>query len=130
MCPKQPLWMQVAMILVSTFLVGSIFIFREFELGKAARFGVVVLAVAPMLAWVIGFKHWLRTIDELERLIQLQSMSVSLGSSALLVLAYGLMVQAELMSIGPRSSAWVFLWAWIFGVWSLSQAVIRRRYQE
>jgi hypothetical protein len=56
-------------------------------------------------------------------------MSVALGSSALMILGYGLMVQAELVSAGPRSSAWVFLWAWIFGVWSLSQAVIRRRYQ-
>jgi regulator of protease activity HflC (stomatin/prohibitin superfamily) len=122
--------MQVAMILVSVFLVGSIFLFREVELGRAARFGVVILALAPMVAWVIGFKRWLRTIDELERLIQLQSLSVALGSSSLMILGYGLMVQAELLSTGPRSSAWVFLWAWIFGVWSLSQAVIRRRYQE
>jgi hypothetical protein len=129
MCPKQPLWMQVAMILVSVFLVGSIFVFRSVDLGTGARFGVVSVALAPMVAWVIGFKRWLRTIDELERLIQLQSMSVTLGSSALMILGYGLMVQAGLVSAGPRSSAWVFLWAWIFGVWSLSQAVIRRRYQ-
>ena len=129
MCPKQPLWMQVAMILVSVFLVGSIFVFRSVELSTAARFGVVLVALAPMVAWVIGFKRWLRTIDELERLIQLQSMSVTLGSSALMILGYGLMIQAGLVSAGPRSSAWVFLWAWIFGVWSLSQVVIRRRYQ-
>jgi hypothetical protein len=121
--------MQVAMILVSVFLVGSIVVFRSVELSTAARFGIVILALAPMVAWVIGFKRWLRTIDELERLIQLQSMSVALGSSALMLLGYGLMVQAGLVSTGPRSSAWVVLWAWIFGVWSLSQAVIRRRYQ-
>jgi hypothetical protein len=81
-----------------------------------------------MAAWVIGFKRWLRTIDELERLIQLQSMSVVLGSSALLILGYGLMVQAELVSSGPRSGSWLYLWAWMFGTWSVSQAVIRRRY--
>jgi hypothetical protein len=45
-----------------------------------------------------------------------------------MILGYGLMVQAELVSTGLRSSAWVFLWAWIFGVWSLSQAVNRRRH--
>jgi len=128
MCPKQPLWMQVAMILVSVFLVGSILVFRSVELGTTARFGVVVLAAAPMVAWVIGFKRWLRTIDELERLIQLQSMGVALGSSTLLILGYGLMVQAELVSSGPRSGSWLYLWAWMFAAWSVSQAVIRRRY--
>jgi hypothetical protein len=128
-CPKQPFWMNAAILLTAVFMVGSTLLFKRDDLAPWVRFGLVLLTLAPMAAWVIGFRRWLRTIDELERLIQLQAMGVTLGSSILVVLGWGLMSQAGLVSAGSQESAWSLLWAWMFGAWSVSQAVIRRRYQ-
>jgi hypothetical protein len=120
--------MNVAILITAAFMVASTFLLKREDLAPWVRIGLVLLTLAPMAAWVFGFRRWLRSIDELERLIQLQAMGVTLGSSILVVLGWGLMAQAELVS-GNQESAWSLLWAWMFGAWSVSQVVIRRRYQ-
>lgn len=128
-CPKQPAWMSWAMVLTGFALMGATIVFKRMELEPLVRFGVVLVAMVPMAAWVIGFKRWLREIDELERLIQLQAMGAALGSTALLVLAAALLAQAGLVSARRQTAGWLALWAWMLGAWSVSQLVIRRRYQ-
>ncbi|MGH7561400.1 MAG: hypothetical protein ACRENB_10310 [Gemmatimonadales bacterium] len=129
MCPKQPLWMTVAMLLTTVLLVTTTLAFRRVELEPAFRIALVVVTLAPMIAWVLGFMRWLRDIDELERLIQLQAMGVALGSTALVVIGLGLMVEGGLVALDTRSRAWFYLWAWMVAAWSLGQIAIRRRYQ-
>ncbi len=129
MCPRQPFWMNLAIYITGAMMIVCALLFRDSELPALARAGLGALTVVPMTAWVFGFSRWLKSIDELERLIQLQAMGVALGSSVLLVLAYGLLTQARLLSGDAQSSFWAMLWAWMVGSWSASQAVIRRRYQ-
>jgi hypothetical protein len=87
----------------------------------------LVFALLPLLP--IGFVfaavvRYMGSIDELQRRIQIESLSLAAGITALLAITYGFLETVGL----PHLSAW-FTYAAVMIAWLIAQPFVARRYR-
>lgn len=88
------------------------------------RIGVALLPVIPMIAIAWTILNHLRRMDELQRIIQLQSIAAALAGTAIITFGYGF-----LENIGyPRLSMFV-VWPIMAVFWFIAQFFASRRYK-
>lgn len=87
-----------------------------------------LLPVLPMIGFFLGMARYLKSIDELQRLMHLEALFFQFGVTAILVMAYGALAKAEV--VPSLSAAEVASWVWIgsFLLWGVGLAVVRRKY--
>lgn len=91
----------------------------------ALRITLALLPAIPV-AWVVWSVIWyLRMADELQRRVQLESMSIAAGVTAFVSLTYGLL---EDLAGFPMVSAW---WGFVLLdlVWGATVCILFRRYK-
>lgn len=91
---------------------------------NAARIGVALAPVVPILFMILSFLKYLNSIDELQQKIQLLAIGFAAGVTSLITFSYGFL---ENVGFPPISLLWVFP-AMIL-LWGLGLAFISRRYQ-
>jgi len=88
------------------------------------RIGVALLPVIPLIAIAWTILCHLRRMDELQRIIQLQSIAAALTGTAIITFGYGF-----LENIGyPRLSMFV-VWPIMAALWVIAQLFASRRYK-
>ena len=82
-----------------------------------------------MVGYFIDIGRWLKSLDELQRLIQLEALVIQFGLTGILVMLYGVLAESGVVSNGSIGEAWPRLWLAMFGSWALGQAIVRRKYR-
>ncbi len=85
------------------------------------------LALAPMVPAVFvlwAFVRHMRRIDELQRRIQVEALSIAFGGTALLTFSYGF-----LENVGFPHLNWFFVWPLMAVLWMLGLGLTSRRYR-
>ena len=85
------------------------------------------LAVIPMFPFIYGigaYVRYLRSMDELERRIAVESLGIAFGGTAAITFGYGF-----LENVGLPHVNWMFVWPVMAALWILGGMIARRRYQ-
>jgi hypothetical protein len=88
------------------------------------KYPIAVLPVLPALVIPIAAAHFFRTIDELQRKIQLEGLAFGFIAAAVVTLTYGFLGNAGL----PQPN-WVWVWPVMGACWVVGLALARRRYR-
>jgi hypothetical protein len=93
------------------------------------RWVVALIPVLPMLGFFFGMARYLRSIDEMQRLMHLEALFFQFGATAVLVMAYGALAKAQAVpSLSPADIA-SGVWIASFVLWGIGLLVVRRKYQ-
>jgi hypothetical protein len=93
------------------------------------RWAAALLPVVPMVGYFLGLNRWLRSLDELQRLIQLEALVVQLGLTGTVVMAYGLLAKFGVVPNPTIADFWHWIWLILFLSWSVGQVIVRRQYR-
>jgi hypothetical protein len=88
-----------------------------------------LLPVLPMIGYFMGIGRWLKTLDELQRLIQLEALLIQFGSTGLFLMSYGVLAKVGTVRDVPISEAWGTVWLAMFLGWALGQLIVSRKYR-
>ena len=88
-----------------------------------------IVPVVPLVAFFVRIARWLRTLDELQRMIHLEAMVIQFAATGILVMSYGMLAKTGAVPNVPATTAFPFLWVAIFGFWSIGIVWVRRKYQ-
>lgn len=102
---------------------------REGVIPPSLRWAAALLPVLPMVWYFIGLGQWLRTLDELQRLIQLEALLVQFGLTGVVVMGYGLLAKFEVVPNTGIADTWHWFWLVLFLGWSVGQLIVRRKYR-
>ena len=94
------------------------------RLGGFARVAIALAPTIPTAFVFAAIVRVVRSIDELQRQIVVQSLALAGGATALLSLTYGLLEGDAL----PRPSAW-WTYAAFMASWVVASCVVRLRFQ-
>lgn len=89
---------------------------------------VVLVPVLPMVGYFIGVRQWIESLDELQRHIQLESLLIQFGITAIVLMTYGVLANASVLPDLPISDAWPLIWLLSFLGWAVGQIIVRRKY--
>lgn len=89
---------------------------------------LMLIPVLPMIAYFVGVRQWIGSLDEMQRQIQLESLSVQFGLTAIIVMSYGVLADASVLPDIPISDAWPLIWLVSFFGWVVGSLIIRRKY--
>ena len=95
----------------------------------ALRAVTALIPVVVMAGFFIGMARYLRSIDELQRLIHLEALLFQFGATALLVMAYGSLAHVGAVPNLPASDAMSYVWIGTFLMYGVGYAVVSRKYQ-
>ena len=70
---------------------------REGWIPSSLRWVAALLPVVPMAGYFVGLGGWLKSLDELQRLIQLEALLVQFGLTGVVVMGYGLLAKFEVV---------------------------------
>ncbi len=120
----------IGLSLMSAFLaVGVAFADRTAVVPGGLRPLLAILPVVPLVIFFARIAKWLRSLDELERMIHLEAMVIQFGLMGILVMSYGMLARAGSVPNVPATTAFPFLWLTQFGFWSVGIAWVRRKYR-
>lgn len=128
--PNRHTWRSLGFALICAALALLVGLARRHGLiPPSLRWAAALLPVVPMAGYFIGLGQWLRTLDELQRLIQLEALLVQFGLSGIAIMAYGLLAKFEVVPNTPIADSWQWLWLVLFVSWSVGQLIVRRKYR-
>ncbi|NOT06623.1 MAG: hypothetical protein HOP28_00280 [Gemmatimonadales bacterium] len=109
--------------------IGSGILRRTEAVPQSLAWLVAILPVAPMVGYFFGVERWMRQLDEMQRMIQLEALLIQFGVTAILVMGYGTLARAGAVPDLPISRSWHWLWFALFWSWLLGQGIVRRKYR-
>ena len=102
---------------------------REGVIPWSLRWAAALLPVVPMAGYFVGLSGWLKSLDELQRLIQLEALLVQFGLTGIVVMGYGLLAKFEVVPNTGIAQSWSWLWMVLFFSWAIGQLIVRRKYR-
>lgn len=122
-------WRLLGWALLSAALAVGVAVARDHGLVPASRRWLgALLPVAPIVGYFLGLRNWLKGLDEMQRLIQLEALFIQFAITAVLIMAYGALAEVQVVPDFTASQVWPWLWLCLFASWAFGQAVIRRKY--
>lgn len=88
------------------------------------KYFIAVLPVLPALWMPIAVTQFVREIDELQKLIVLESLAFAFAATAVLTFTYGFLQNAGLPAVG-----WIWVWPVMAICWLAGAALSWRRYR-
>ncbi|MHB8179165.1 MAG: hypothetical protein ACYDA5_10510 [Vulcanimicrobiaceae bacterium] len=116
-------WVLAAMLVYFGLLFGSVVLLQRGVTGPL-RILVAVVPALPIYVIFLAVVRYLARTDELQRRIQVESLALSAGVTAVLAVTYGFLENVGL----PTPSAW-WTWSVLGGVWLLASLGLRLRYR-
>ncbi len=113
----------ISMVAYAVVLIASIKTI-EHGLPPALKFVFTLLPVIPIAFVFAAIVRYMGSIDELQRRIQIESLSLAAGITALLAITYGFLETVGL----PHLSAW-YTYAAVMAAWLIAQPFVARRYR-
>jgi hypothetical protein len=102
---------------------------REGWIPSSLRWAAALLPVVPMAGYFVGLGGWLKSLDELQRLIQLEALLVQFGLTGVVVMGYGLLAKFEVVPNIGIAESWSWVWMILFFSWAIGQVIVRRKYR-
>jgi hypothetical protein len=102
---------------------------RQGLIPSSLRWAAALLPVVPMAGYFVGLGRWLQSLDELQRLIQLEALLVQFGLTGVVVMGYGMLAQFEVVPNTGIADFWAWLWLVLFFSWAIGQLIVRRKYR-
>ncbi len=96
----------------------------EHGLPPTLKLAFALLPLLPIGFVFAAVVRYMGSIDELQRRIQIESLSLAAGITALLAITYGFLETVGL----PHLSAW-FTYAAVMVAWLIAQPFVARRYR-
>ena len=96
---------------------------------ESLRWLAALLPVVPMVWYFLGLGQWLKSLDELQRLIQLEALQVQFGLTGVFIITYGSLAKFGVVPDSVVSEAWPWFWLVLFFSWALGQLLVRRKYR-
>jgi hypothetical protein len=129
-CHSKPIvWRLLGFAFLSAALAIAVAVARKNGLiPPSLRWVGALLPVAPILGYFAGLSSWIRSLDELQRLIQLEALFIQFAITAVLIMAYGALAEVRVVPDIAASRLWPWLWLSLFVSWAFGQAMIRRKY--
>jgi hypothetical protein len=125
-CPpaaKYAVWMIVSLALYAAALIVSLTWLKAGMEGPW-KYAVAVLPVLPALGVPLAVIRYCQSMDELQRRIQLESLTFGFASAAIATFTYGFLQNAGLPDV-----SWVWVWPVMGVCWMVGQLVARWRYR-
>jgi O-antigen/teichoic acid export membrane protein len=113
----------LSMVAYAVVLIVSIKVI-EHGLSPALKLVFALLPLIPIGFVFAAIVRYMSSIDELQRRIQIESLSLAAGITALLAITYGFLETVGL----PHLSAW-FTYAAVMVAWIIAQPFVARRYR-
>ena len=113
----------VSMVAYVVVLFGSIWALGRLPSSGAFHYVVAMLPVVPVVFVFIAVVRYLRSTDEFTRAVQLESLAIAAGITAMLSVTYGFL---ELVGF-PHLSAWI-TYLVVMGSWAIAKIFVARRY--
>lgn len=121
-------WLAVSMSMYATLLVTSVVVLRSLPADALAlRVGFGLLPVLPLLLLVWAFARYVREADEMQRLIELQSLAFAAAGVGIGFLVAGFLASAGVFALKGDLVAILVLPA-LFGAYGVAKAVVQRSY--
>jgi len=109
--------------------VAVAFLQRGGVIPPAWRGAVALVPVVPMVGFFHGMRRYLRSIDEMQRLMHLEALFFQFGVTAILVMAYAALAKAGVLPSLTAASMASYVWTGMFLLWGVGVLVVRRKYQ-
>jgi O-antigen/teichoic acid export membrane protein len=97
------------------------------DAGTGLRVFFALLPVIPFVFLLVGFARGIREMDELERRIQLEALSLSFPLAMILLLTLGLLEIA--IELPSEDLSYRHVWAILPTLYFICLAIAKRRYQ-
>ena len=111
----------LSMVAYAVVLIISI---KVIEHGLTPALKFALLPLIPIAFVFAAIVRYMGSIDELQRRIQIESLSLAAGITALLAITYGFLETVGL----PHLSAW-YTYAAVMVAWIIAQPFVARRYR-
>ena len=120
---KYAVWMLISLTLYAVALIISL---TWLEAGAAgpSKYAIALLPVFPALGVPLAVVRYCRSMDELQRRIQLESLTFGFGLASIATFTYGFLQNAGLPNV-----SWVWVWPVMAVCWMVGQLVSRWRYR-
>ena len=82
-----------------------------------------------MVGYFLALTKWVRSLEEMQRLIQSEALLIQFGITALSVMGYGVLAETGAVPNPPVGDLWPGIWLLLFVSWSLGPVIVRRRYR-
>jgi hypothetical protein len=121
-------WLLLSMSMYATLLVTSIVALRALPVDALGlRIGFGLLPVLPLLLLVWAFARYVREADEMQRLIELQSLAIAAAGVGIGFLVAGFLDSAGVFALDGELTAILVLPA-LFGAYGVAKCLIARSY--
>lgn len=121
-------WLLVSMSMYASLLVTSLFALRAVPVeALAVRAALGLLPVLPLLLLVWAFARYIREADEMQRLIELQSLALAAAGVGIGFLVVGFLDSAGVLALRGDLTA-ILVLPCLFGVYGIAKAVVQRSY--
>jgi len=128
--PNRFTWHLLGWALLSALLALVVALLKRGDLAPSGLRGVMaLLPVLPMVGYFLALTRWVRSLDEMQRLIQFEALLIQFAVTALSVMGYGVLAETGAVPNPPVGDLWPWIWLLLFVSWSLGQAIVRRRYR-
>ena len=129
-CGSKPImWRLLGYALLSAVLaIGVALVRRQGLIPPSLLWFGAVLPVVPILGYFFGLSRWIKSLDEMQRLIQLEALFIQFAITAVVIMAYGALAEVHAVPDVTASRVWPWLWLTLFVSWAFGQALIRRKY--
>ena len=128
--PNRYAWLSIGLALLCAALAILMGFLRRAELiPDSLRWLAALLPIAPLIWYFVGLGQWLRSLDELQRLIQLEALQIQFGLTGIFIISYGSLAKFKVVPDAVISRAWPWFWMVLFVSWALGQLIVRRKYR-
>jgi len=109
--------------------LGVAYLNRAGLVPSGLRPVAALVPVLPLVGFFVGVARWLRTLDEMQRLIHHEALMVQFGATGILIMGYGMLAKFGVVPNVTAGTAYPFLWLAIFGFWYAGLLIVRRKYR-
>lgn len=124
----QHAWRLIRLSLISALLALAVPLLRGDGMPAWLEALAALVPVIPLVILFFRFAHWIRSLDEMLRLMYLEALVVQFGATGVLIMSYGALARAGTVPDLPASQLYPFAWVAIFCFWALGLAIVRRKY--
>lgn len=123
-CRRYMRQMAVTMVAYLVILFASVWTIKHVVPGGPFHYLIALLPLVPVAFLVPIFIGYYRNVDEFERRMQMESLAIAAGVTAMLSVTYGFLELAGL----PHLSAW-WTWTVLMLTWGITRPIVGRYYQ-
>ena len=128
--PNKYAWRSIWLSLLCAALAILMGLARRAELiPDSLRWLAAIIPVIPLVWYFLGLGQWLKSLDELQRLIQLEALQIQFGLTGIFIILYGSLAKFGVVPDSVVSEAWPWFWLVLFFSWALGQLLVRRKYR-